>query len=162
MPTANSAPFTPEIATPADVAAITTLYAKGGWRPTSPTWQQLGERIARGEVAVLRRGGQAVASVAVTWRDRERWGPGGEDGTAGYVHALVRDRARTAAGVGAELLAWAEARIAAQGRPLARLDTRTRSARLLRYYQDHGYRPVGTVTIPGHTPLTLFEKRLDG
>ena len=148
------------MASPADVEAITALYAQGGWRPTSRSWQQLGERIARGEVAVIREGGQVVASVAVTWEDAECWGAGGGDAAAGYVHALVRDRDRTSPGVGSRLLAWAEARIAAMGRPLARLDTRSSSARLIRYYEAHGYRPVGSATIPGHTTLTLFEKRL--
>jgi GNAT superfamily N-acetyltransferase len=158
----DHARITPEIATPADIAVITALCAEGGWRPTSLTWQELEQRIARGEVALLQRDGQALASVAVTWTDQPCWGPKGEDGTAGYVHALVRDRARTAAGVGAQLLAWAEARIAAHGRPLARLDARTSGARLIRYHREHGYCPVGATTIPGYTPLTLFEKRLGG
>jgi ribosomal protein S18 acetylase RimI-like enzyme len=101
-----------------------------------------------------------VASVAVTWEDLECWGEAGGDGAAGYVHALVRDRSRTAPGTGEGLLRWAEVRIGARGRPLSRLDTRSRAARLLRYYEAHGYGRVGSARLPGHSPLTLFEKRL--
>lgn len=101
-----------------------------------------------------------VASVAVTWEDEARWGEVGGDRAAGYVHAQVRDRRRTARGLGGALLGWAEARIRARGRRFSRLDIQTASTRLVHYYEEHGYRAVGSGTLPGHSPLTLFEKRL--
>lgn len=154
-------PIAPETARSGDAEALRALYAAGGWRPQSRSWQELEARIARGEVAVVRQAGEVVASVTVTWEDEARWGLTGRDGGAGYVHALVRDRQRTPSGLGAELLAWAEARITARGRPLSRLDTAAERARLVGYYQAHGYRVVDTRTYSwAHHPLTLFEKRL--
>jgi GNAT superfamily N-acetyltransferase len=159
--TGKDAPIALEIATPADADAIRSLYTAGGWQPRFRSWQELEERIAQDEVAVLREGGQVVASVTVTWEDEARWGAAGDDGAAGYVHALVRDRTRTAAGLGAQLLAWAESRVAARGRGLSRLDTPAERARLVAYYQAHGYRIVDTRSYPWRPrPLTLFEKRL--
>ncbi len=155
------APIAPEVAAPADAEALRALYAAGGWRSRSRSWQELEERIALGEVAVLRRERQVVASVTVIWTDEARWGPAGWDGQAGYVHALVRDRERTAPGLGAQLLAWAETSIAARGRRLSRLDTRAECSRLVRYYEAHAYRVVGTRTYSWTPdPLTLLEKRL--
>ena len=160
MPTSHDAPIAPQAATPEDVAAIHALYLAGGWRPQSRSWQALEARIGRGEVALVRDEGRVVASVTLTWEDTECWGEVGLDGTAGYVHALVRDREQSASGIGGRLLGWAEAHIAARGRMLSRLDTRAESPGLHRYYAEHGYRPVGSVTVPGHSALTLFEKDL--
>lgn len=158
--TPRSGPIEPQLAVPADAAGIAALYAAGGWRPQSHSSQELAGRLARGEVAVVHREGRVVASVAVTWDDEARWREAGHDATAGYVHALVRDRERTAPGLGEELLGWAERRIATRGRRLSRLDTQTGATRLVRYYEDHGYRVVGSVALPDHSPLTLFEKSL--
>ncbi|MGA9114885.1 MAG: GNAT family N-acetyltransferase [Candidatus Dormiibacterota bacterium] len=161
MDTSHNAPITPELASPADAPALRALYAAGGWRPQSRSVQELKERIGHGEVALLREDGRVVASVAVTWEDSVCWGAAGRDGTAGYVHALVRDRERTASGLGLRLLVWAENRIVARGRHLSRLDTVAERTPLLRYYQAHGYRMVDTRTYrwAAHA-LTLFERRL--
>jgi ribosomal protein S18 acetylase RimI-like enzyme len=161
MDPSDSAPIAPETAGPADAAALHALYAAGGWRSESRSTLELEQRIGRGEVAVLREDGRVVASVTVTWEDAAYWGAAGRDGTAGYIHALVRDRERTAPGLGVQLLVWAESRIVARGRQLSRLDTRADWGRLLRYYQAHGYRVVDTRTYSWAAhPLTLFEKRL--
>ncbi len=157
----RGAPIALEIATLADAGAIRALYAAGGWQPHSRSWQDLDDRLARGEVGVLRDAERVVGSVATCWEDPDRWDAAGHDGTAGYVHALVRDRERTPSGVGGGLLTWAEARIAARGRRLARLDTPAVRIRLVRYYQEHGYRLVGTRSYAWRAdPLTLFEKHL--
>lgn len=161
MESNDGAPVRPEPARPADAPALRALYAAGGWRAKSRSMQELEERIGGGEVVLLREGGRVVASVTVTWEDAARWGAAGRDGTAGYVHALVRDRERTDAGLGARLLLWAEDRIVARGLHLSRLDTLATRARLLRYYQAHGYRVVDTRTYSwAPDALTLFEKRL--
>ena len=161
MHTTDNPPIAPEMAGPADAPALRALYAAGGWRAQSRSVQELEDRIGRGEVALLRAGGRMVGSVTVTWEDEACWGAAGRDGTAGYVHALVRDRELTAAGLGLRLLVWAEERIVAGGRQLSRLDTVAERTELLRYYQAHGYRVVGTCTYSWAAhPLTLFEKRL--
>ncbi len=161
MDTSDDAPIAPETAGPADAPALRALYAAGGWRPQSRSVQQLDERIGRGEVALLREDGWVVASVTVTYEDATYWGAAGLDGTGGYVHALARDRERSAPGLGLRLLVWAENRIAARGREFSRLDTVAEWTQLIHYYQTHGYRVVDTRTYSWAAhPLTLFEKRL--
>ena len=163
MHTTDEAPIEPETADPADAPALRALYAAGGWPAQSRSVLELEERLGRGEVALLREDGRVVASVTVTWEDEVYWGAAGGDGTAGYVHALVRDRTRTAPGLGIHLLVWAEDRIVARGRQLSRLDTRAEWTQLHGYYEAHGYRNVDTRTYGSAAPaLTLFEKRLIG
>jgi ribosomal protein S18 acetylase RimI-like enzyme len=55
--------------------------------------------------------------------------------------------------VGERLLEWAVERIAARGRHFARLDTVANNRALCRYYDERGFRPLGTVTLFAAMPL---------
>lgn len=80
--------------------------------------------------------------------------------SAGYVHGLMTNRRGT--GLGGWLLTWAETRITAAGRRLARLDCVATNGRLRRYYTDQGYREAGFRSFPNPAwrPVMRFEKQL--
>jgi ribosomal protein S18 acetylase RimI-like enzyme len=161
----------PEPAGEGDLEKLLALrYAAGAWMRArgdpSPTTagsglaSRLAAWISRGEVYVVREGGLVIGHVRLTQEaNPEIWGARGSDGSAGYIGMLGRDPEHSSPGTGKLLLIWAEGAIATGGRGLARLDTLTANPRLRRYYQEHGYGPVGSAVFEG-LGLTLFEKRL--
>ena len=78
-----------------------------------------------------------------------------------YIENFVVPPALRGQGIGARLLAMAEAEARARGCVGARLDTYSFQARP--FYERHGYVVAGAIPDcpPGHTRYTLF-KRLDG
>ncbi len=106
----RNAPIAPEPAVPDDVEAILTLRdraaawmeAQGavGWAKGEMPRERLAARIEKGEVFVVRDQGEVVAGVTVLDEDPDFWGERGHDGTAGYIHMLVRDRERSRPGSG--------------------------------------------------------------
>lgn len=104
--------------------------------------------------------GRIVGMITVVWSDDEVWGA--SETKAGYIHGLVVDRAFAGYGFGRLLLEWAERRIYASGRRMARLDYVASNAALGRYYATAGYRVVGVKTFPGTDwqPGALVEKPL--
>lgn len=161
METSRNAPIAPVPARPADLEALLTLLQRSdpGLEPSPAFRAHLAARLAQGDVFVLRAGAQLAASVRVSTQGPNFWGERRRDPGAGYIAMLDRDPGLTAPGTGAQLLAWAEARIAEGGRHLARLDTLSTVPRLLRYYAGHAYHQVGSVEVDG-TAFTLFEKSL--
>jgi 2'-5' RNA ligase len=142
-----------------------------------PQWKhwhtKIGERLLRDrienhEVYLARRAALPVATVTIQWEDTEFWGERGLDRLAGYVHGIAITRQVGGMRVGERLLEWTLKTIAAQGKRLARLDTVASNARLCRYYEDCGFRPLGTVTFfdgaytGGMYTAALFEKDLFG
>ncbi|MFE0644553.1 GNAT family N-acetyltransferase [Streptomyces sp. NPDC058877] len=111
------------------------------WKPGAKGPAHFRERIAAGEVWLAVHGSRPVGAYELWWEDREVWGP--QPPVAGYVHRLMTDRGAAPAGAGRALLAHAEGRIAASGRPLARLDCEAHNRRLKTYYEGAGYTAVG-------------------
>ncbi len=164
-------------ATRADAARIVALrddaarwlLARGieQWRPGEVSepdvvgWLGTG-RMYVAEVALTGTQGdrQVVGCVRVAWSDEPVWGPQRPD--AGYVQALVADRAPAWRGLGRRLLTHAEDVIARTGRPLARLSCLRGNAGLESFYAAAGYVEVGQRAYdrPGWDPVTLREKRL--
>ncbi|GGU90492.1 N-acetyltransferase [Streptomyces litmocidini] len=107
------------------------------WEPGARGPGHFRTRIAEGEVWIAVHGGRAVGAYELWWEDPEVWGP--RPPVAGYVHRLMTDREAAPSGAGRALLAHAEARIAASGRTLARLDCEARDPRLGTYYEGAGY-----------------------
>ena len=147
--------------------AAARWMAGGGieqWRPGELTEDHFRERMRAGEVWVATAGpdGRVVGAWELWWDDERTWGP--QPPVAGYVHRLMVDRDNAPRGTGRALLAAAEDRIAATGRPLARLDCAAHNMRLRRYYGDSGYVEVGhqPLTLGSRYPVTLLEKRLAG
>lgn len=120
------------------------------------------ERAARAdELLVVRDGAEIRAAVLLTWADPVVWGL--QEEPAGYVHSLVTDGRPERRGLGARLLRWVEARVAASGRTLVRLDCVESSARLRAWYRERGYREVGRTDFGPGTGVhaaTRFEKAL--
>ena len=111
------------------------------WQPGEMPLAWVEQSIAHRWVHTVWKQDQLVGSVTVAWEDPLIWG---ETGTpAGYIHMLMVDRAYAGHDVGRSILGWAEARIAAAGRRLARLDCATSNQRLCGYYEQAGYVPVG-------------------
>jgi GNAT superfamily N-acetyltransferase len=87
--------------------------------------------IRRGETYLARQNGEVVGTITLRWEDRAFWGE--QPPVAGYVHGIaVR---REFAGLGPELLEWADEQVRATGRDLLRLDCRTDNSKLRAYYE---------------------------
>ncbi len=160
-------------ATPADAQLLVRL------RDTSALWQlargipqwQPGEKdethfrtcMETGEVWLAHAAGSLTGAWELWWTDEAAWGPRPPD--AGYIHRLMTTPHTSPPGTGRRMLAEAESRITATGRPYARLDCLTSNPRLRAYYESAGYTAVGEQREkkggPG-TPyaVTLLEKRL--
>lgn len=111
--------------------------------------------LEAGHTWLARRDGGLVATITLQWGDELVWGPRPAD--AGYVHRLAVRRA--AAGVGAELLAWAEQETRAAGRDFLRLDCWSENARLRQYYEANGFEHRGD-TVEWDWTVSRYEKQL--
>jgi ribosomal protein S18 acetylase RimI-like enzyme len=157
-------------------AVIAILCEAADWLLASgnPQWDSgwkhwhddIGERVLRDsielhEVYLARRDGAPVATLRIHWDDAETWGERGDDGSAGYIHAIAITRRVAGMRVGERLLEWAVERISASGRRFARLDAMASNATLCRYYEQRGFRPLGTATLfGGMYTARLFERGL--
>ncbi|MDI3403157.1 GNAT family N-acetyltransferase [Streptomyces cavernicola] len=174
MPEASRTPlaFRPATDSDADLSALVGLYdaaarwmAERGidqWKPGQKDAAHFRTRLKEGEVWLAVRGEVLVGAWELWWEDVEAWGVRAPD--AGYVHRLMTAR-DAPPGTGRALLAEAERRIAARGRPLARLDCVTSNPRLRTYYEAAGYEVAGAlpgkVAADGSTyGVTLLQKRL--
>lgn len=96
----------------------------------------------------LARGGELFAAwdksgmvgAMALRRTDDQW-PDGDSGRALYLHHLATEVSRK--GLGRQMIAWAEAYAAAQGRECLRLDSKKGNEPLRRYYDALGFRPVG-------------------
>jgi ribosomal protein S18 acetylase RimI-like enzyme len=120
----------------------------------------LRERLENDEVYLATREAEPVATLTIQWSDPMVWGEKGEDGLAGYIHAIAITRAVGGLRVGERLLEWAVERIAARGKRYARLDCMAGNEILCRYYQVRGFTPLGTAALLGNWTSRLFERSL--
>ena len=129
------------------------------WLPGEFDVERMRSWIDGDAVDVCRVDGQIVAAVAVLWDD-PCWA--GHPGHAGYIHGLMVDRQLAGHGLGDVMLAHAEQRIRQAGRTHARLDAVRSNTALHDWYQQRGYRPIGTVQFDRDDlfDTTLFEKAL--
>lgn len=122
--------------------------------------QMLRERLDHHEVYLFQRDRVSVGTLTLQWSDPDVWGERGIDGQAGYVHGMAIARSLSGARVGERMLEWAINSIAARGLRFARLDAMASNAPLCRYYEQHGFRSVGTALIAGNFTTRLFEREL--
>lgn len=134
------------------------------WQPGEKDAPHFRHRIAQGEVwLALTADGAVAGAYELWWQDEPAWGPRPPE--AGYVHRLMTDRATAPAGTGRALLAHAEGRIAAAGRPLSRLDFKASSPGLRAYYESAGYAVAGEQPFKeggggSNYAVVLMEKKL--
>lgn len=140
------------------------LLARGlrQWHPGEVGVDEIRAQITHGEWHVARDDG-IVATLRLAWADPMIWDdlvvPGVDD--AGYVHGLMVRPDRRGAGLGRFLLAWAEDRIRASGRRVARVDCVASNVRLRAYYRSQGYVERGVREFDnGWYPLMRFERPL--
>jgi acetyltransferase (GNAT) family protein len=108
--------------TPDFDAVIAILREAADWLLASgnPQWDSgwkhwhddIGERVLRysiehHEVYLACRDGAPVATLRLHWEDAETWGERGDDGSAGYIHAIAIKRSIADMRVGDRLLEWA-------------------------------------------------------
>ncbi|WP_460068358.1 tyrosine-protein phosphatase [Streptomyces sp. YKOK-I1] len=147
-----------------DTAALWQLaHGIDQWKPGEKDEAHFRDRMADGEVWLTHTAGSPTGAYELWWDDPAAWGPRPPD--AGYIHRLMTTPYTAPPATGRALLTHAESRIAAAGRPYARLDCLTSNPRLRDYYESAGYRVVGEQrTKDGGTgspyAVTLLEKRL--
>lgn len=152
----------------ADIPAIVTLWdeanawiASRGIIPELPP-RELGlillERIPRGGVYVASRALEIFGTITVDRDGHDVWDD--TEGEAGYIHGFTVNR--VSAGLGLELLRFAEARVAKDmGLKLARLDCSAFNPDLCDYYEHAGYRHRGNIALSDRT-ASRYEKLLSG
>ncbi|MFF9274871.1 GNAT family N-acetyltransferase [Streptomyces griseosporeus] len=172
-PLPAAGPLTYRAAEPADALALVRLrdanalwqLARGidQWKPGEKGEAHFRRVMREGEVWLAYAEGHLAGAWELWWTDEAAWGPRPPE--AGYIHRLMTTPHTAPPGTGRALLAEAEARITATGRPYARLDCLSANPRLRAYYEAAGYRVVGEQ--PAKTDgtgspyaVTLLEKRL--
>ncbi|MEU6480775.1 tyrosine-protein phosphatase [Streptomyces sp. NPDC047017] len=160
-------------AVPADAPALVRLrdtlalgqLARGidQWKPGEKDEEHFRTRMREGEVWLAYAGEHLAGAWELWWDDPAAWGPRPCD--AGYIHRLMAVPHTAPPRTGRALLAEAESRIAATGRPYARLDCLATNPRLRAYYESAGYTTAGeqpTKSDGTGSPyaVTLMEKRL--
>ena len=149
-------------------AVLAILREAADWLSArgNPQWQHwymdfgermLRERLEHHEVYLFRLDRTPVGTLSIQWSDPEVWGERGLDGLAGYIHGMGIARSVGGQRVGQRLLEWAVETIAARGRRFARLDAMASNEPLCRYYEERGFRPLGTVVLAGNFTTRLFE-----
>lgn len=130
------------------------------WLPGEFSQQRMRSWIQQGYVHVCRRDDVIAAAVAVLEDDPDIWSDGRRD--AGYIHLLMVDRAHAGAGLGDAALAHAEEMIRDAGGRFARLDAVASNVRMQDWYEQRGYRSVGTKAYEGDDLFdsVLLEKPL--
>lgn len=166
-------PLTYRRATPADAPLLVHLrdsaalwqLARGidQWRPGEKDEAHFVHRMREGEVWLAYSGPHLAGAWELWWTDPAAWGPRPDD--AGYIHRLMTTPHTAPPGTGRRMLAEAEARITAKGRPYARLDCLASNPRLRAYYESAGYEVVGEQPakeggLGSPYAVTLMEKRL--
>ncbi|WP_329255486.1 GNAT family N-acetyltransferase [Streptomyces sp. NBC_01478] len=160
-------------ATEADAAALVRLrdgaalwqLARGidQWKPGEKDEAHFLRRVREGEVWLAYADETLAGACELWWDDPAAWGPRPPD--AGYIHRLMTTPHTAPPGTGRHLLAQAESRITATGRPYARLDCLSSNPRLRAYYESAGYTVVGEQRakdggLGNPYAVTLLEKRL--
>lgn len=141
----------------------TATRARPDGGPWGEKFPEVAPRIARGELYLALRDGEAVGTFQLTWRDPVIWGADGLDGQAGYVHRLAVLPSGSGRGLGAAMLDEAARLTKRHGRTLLRLDVEAGNAGLRRYYERLGFTHVRDVTgIPrtttsGYRSASLYQ-----
>ena len=118
---------------------------------------ELAAAIDRGEVYVVEDEGDAVATVTLLWDDPMYWGDRPPD--AVYVHKLAVRRDRSGRGIGAAIVAWANAEAIEAGRDFLRLDCLRDNPGIREYYDQLGFEHRGDLTLGGRQ-MSLYERRV--
>jgi GNAT superfamily N-acetyltransferase len=117
--------------------------------------EQLLAAIDRSEVYLVDVDGRPAATVTLLWDDPMYWGEHPAD--AVYVHKLAVRRDHAGRGIGAGVVAWADQRAGAAGRPFLRLDCLADNPAIRDYYEALGFEHRGDVELAGRR-MSLYER----
>ena len=140
------------------------LHARGidQWRRPWPNREAMLNRIAASIAAgetwmIYDDSGNAAATIAVDeFADPQLWTPEEIAQPSMYLHRFIVRRAY--AGIGAEILNWASAYAARQGKHWVRVDVWTHNTALHTYYRRHGFQHVRTIE-SDYPSGALFQRR---
>jgi GNAT superfamily N-acetyltransferase len=118
---------------------------------------ELAGAITRGEVYVVEDENDPVATVTLLWEDPTYWGDQPPD--AVYVHKLAVRRDRSGRGIGAAIVAWANAEAVEAGRDFLRLDCLRDNPGIRDYYEQLGFEHRRDL-IRGGRPMSLYERQV--
>jgi GNAT superfamily N-acetyltransferase len=116
---------------------------------------ELAAAIGRAEVFVVEEEGDTVATVTLLKDDPMYWGERQAD--ALYVHKLAVRRDRSGRGIGAAIVAWANAEAVEAGRDFLRLDCLRDNPGIRDYYEHLGFEHRGDL-MQGGRPMSLYER----
>jgi GNAT superfamily N-acetyltransferase len=120
---------------------------------------QLAAAVGRGEVFVAEEDGDPIATVTVLTADPVYWGERPPD--ALYIHKLVVRRDRAGRGLGADIVAWVDARAAESGRRFLRLDCLRDDPGIRAYYERLGFERQGDFDDGARgLQLSLYERQV--
>lgn len=126
-----------------------------------PEWfprEFIAEQVANNEVFVAVDGDVIAATVCVQWTDPMFWPDAAHD--AVYIHRLAVRRSHAGAGLGEQIIRWAENEALAAGRAWIRLDCLTENTRLRRYYERLGFEHLDDIEGENPPPFdTTFRPR---
>lgn len=126
-----------------------------------PHRDRIQEALAKGTVYLVHQepGGEAVATLQLDGlADPEFWGPDDQPGQALYLHRMAVRRSAAGAGIGGQMLDWAAARAAQEGKQWLRLDAWKDNLGLHAYYEREGFRKVRTVDLEHRRSGALYER----
>lgn len=122
------------------VEAARWLISRGEplWRPDDLSPDRLRPDLELGRLHLGRLRGEAVGTICLQDEDELFW-PEARPGASLFFHRLAVRRRVAGTGVGAALVAFAEARARRLGRRWLRLDCSARHPGLARYYERLGF-----------------------
>lgn len=163
--------LTISVAMPPDLGTVLTLLRSASAAraaPDLPGWgddfPDVERDLPAGLVYLARLGGDPAGTFVLRWSDHPVWGL--DDGDAGYLHRLATAPDFAGQGLGARLVAAAEALVRSQGGRWLRLDTDRDNAKLRAWYEGLGFVHAGDtdlvkrLTRPGYRWASRYQRDL--
>ena len=126
-----------------------------GWTyPFNDEWMI--PRIERCEIFLAEIAGSPVAAMRILWEDRFYWDDR-EQGDSIYLHTFAVKRSMGGLGIGGIIIEHLVELGRSHARSKIRLDCSLSSARLISYYERHGFRSVGSKFV-SNKMMNLMER----
>lgn len=143
------------------VESETWLHAAGvrQWIDRDRGIRIIRDRLADGGTYVVTSNeGAVVASLTLSGPDPDFWTSEDRPETALYLYKFMITKRYRGSGLGDELLDWASAQAAHQGKQWLRLDCWRDNQALQQYYMRRGFMHVRTMFVAGRDSGALFQR----
>ena len=124
--------------------------------PNFVNWIQRG--FDESQFYIVQKDEKDIGCFRLQRHDLIHWGE--QEDNADYIHSFTISRDLVGQGIGAQVLELIESYCHINNKDLLRLDCGANVEGLFKYYEDHGFRPVGEVTVSGYNAI-LYEKHID-